>query len=273
MSDDMNFKEDTLLNICKHDEGLEKFREELIKVDSKHDKFIIAKQIEKSLSEYPKYQQEAYKYLSGLSNLDVYTTVNCATTIFEYNISFCEHDMRFIIEPIKNQMENVGANIGLNISAKENLSSLVIIEDIKIQNSSYLNICDLSDKNVAFKRLSITNINLIPRKKGDYFNIEKFLYEEHYRILSKTEKRKIDYLEIVGSFNISFEKDIENNYLFKGINGASIAFSKFGGALVFRECLLSKLEWNNCKFKELPEFDEKTSIKHSVDIDKKTFEN
>ncbi|APC97651.1 hypothetical protein [Francisella frigiditurris] len=148
----------------------------------------------------------------------------------------------------------------------------------KIEFENFIELIIKAKSGIPFKGFIIDGVKFLPWAKTDYLGIKgTFSFS----------KRKMYIKQEIGDYYISsfsLDGDIsttdikiengDNHCIFTGFKNIFLYCNNLVDiAVEFQNCSLFQLEWLNCKFKEVPSFDEKSSIKNSVEINPETFKN
>lgn len=133
-----------------------------------------------------------------------------------------------------------------------------------------------SDDPTHFSKIKFRDIELLPceinQNSIEWWDDEKQSFNLESFTLKTDDKGNIS---TVGSDFENFQMKVSNTDKSVKLKSNSCYLLLKGSIskLNIYECNFTKLDFQNCEFTNIPNFDDKTSIKHSVDIDKATFDN
>ena len=133
-----------------------------------------------------------------------------------------------------------------------------------------------SESKAHFSRLGFDDIELLPQEESncsiDWWYEAKKSFNINNLILRKENSKLFSVGENEENFDIIISNNTDNAVVLQKHSSGLILSNKLN-FISSIECTYSKITMRNCIFGKIPVFDEKSSIKHSVDIDKKTFDN
>ncbi|WP_150466847.1 hypothetical protein [Francisella sp. SYW-9] len=214
--------------------------------------------------------QDLLKYFSGLYSLKL-SPINCGK--IGYKIS----DSKDVFIELHCEASNGFNQLDIILDNKENIYT-TIVESIELKNFRKLRfkVTDNNEKQIPnhhFKQIIIDDIKIIPYKYDPNFTIDNL---EFYK--SKLANDKENYLNILiikHRFTpIKITVKGPQKYIFSSMKHVCLSLNGFKGDLQVLDSELLEFETDeNSKLKSIPYFDDKSSISHSLNIDKITFDN
>lgn len=213
---------------------------------------------------------EVLIYLSGLWKLTIYDfeNNNVLWSSFSSRVELSESDDYFI------QLSRTYLHTYFTIHTDKHcyIEPIVFAPEISEITFDSQN----SDYPAHFSRIKFRDIELAPceinQNSIEWWDDEKLSFNLEGLTLKTDAKGNIS---SDGNDFENFQMKITNTDKSVKLNNhsCSLLLSDSISKLNIRDCNFTKLDFQNCEFTNIPNFDEKTSIKHSVDIDKKTFDN
>ncbi|AVC44963.1 hypothetical protein B4919_09300 [Francisella tularensis subsp. novicida] len=213
---------------------------------------------------------EVLIYLSGLWRLIVTDSENenIRWSDFSSRIKLSESDDYFI------QLSKTNSHTSFTIHTDKHCYIEPIVFDNIIDSISFVS--KSSDYPVHFSKIKFRGIELVPydinKNSIDWWGDEKQSFNLENLILKVDGKGNIT---SHGNDFENFQMKITNTDKSVKLNNhsCSLLLSDSISKLNISDCNFTKLDFQNCEFTNIPNFDDKSSIKHSVNIDKKSFDN
>ena len=122
----------------------------------------------------------------------------------------------------------------------------------------------------------IDGVKFQPDDKIKYFNLERLEYEKRDRYIKKG-LCPLHLFKMCGKsssyIDVEFLENNKNNgkhYQFHGFQYYGFKCNKLNDVIGWYNCRITKINWTDCTFNDVPFFDEKSSIEDEVNIDQTT---